>query len=327
MILMPKEFTHWLVADVVKDRLSAGPLKTALEENPNLFHLGAVLTDSPYYSVFSNRGRSFKKLADALHGEHFAYPFRNLVFRYGARPDSKRLAFLAGALCHITADSTLHPLVYYFTGHSEASDTESARHASGLHRKLETLIDIASCCGDGKKEPLSLFELARKNELPMREFESFLSRFYGASAVEYHADARFALRCHAGISGLARQRPLYYIMTLANIACVKRFEQIRALFYPRLKIKNTDFFTRQLNYKNPRTGQQYCEPLPDTLARAQKTCLKLLERAQLLWANGEDALLDPQGEELIATGIFRKGEPLTFFAGPEGWEEIDSIFD
>jgi hypothetical protein len=324
---MPKEFTHWLIADGGREKLSAGRLKNAIEANPNLFHLGAVLTDSPYYSVFSARGREFKKLADALHGEHFAYPFKNLVFRYGSRPDAKRLAFLSGALCHIASDSVLHPLVYYFTGHSEHDDAETARIASGLHRKLETLIDIASCCGDDGKEPQSLFELTRKNEMPMREFEAFLARFYGASAVEYHADARFALNCHAGISGIARQRPFYYIMTLANLACVKRFEQIRALFYPRLKLKSTDFFTRELEYKNPRNGDLRRETIPSAIYRAQKLCAKLLDRAQTLVDCGDDALLDAAGEETLSVGIFLKTDKLKYFARPEEREEIAEIFD
>lgn len=149
---MPKEWTHWILADACRKRLADGPLKSALEAQPDLYLLGSVLHDSPYYLSDRDSG---KRVSDKLHGR-FGYdtfrPFRVLsprVFELDGMGqagsvrcrDPRLAAVLAGALCHIAADTVFHPWVFYRTGSADTPGDDGRGRWLYRHRDFETALD------------------------------------------------------------------------------------------------------------------------------------------------------------------------------------------
>ena len=142
---MPKEITHWRLAERVGQSLGEGPLRQAVRACPKAFMLGSVFHDCGYYAGDSRR-YDVASLADRLHGAKGEDTFEVLrlaVTRCVNQPISPpAVSFLAGLATHIAADCVFHPFVYYFTGNYYDSRLERRRAARRAHRRLEVLIDL-----------------------------------------------------------------------------------------------------------------------------------------------------------------------------------------
>ena len=138
---MPKERTHWFLAQRLAGRFTSGPLADALLGYFEYLLLGAVAHDSPYY-VLADAGA--KRVADRLHGtgghDSFA-PFRALASHRDSL-GAAGLAFGLGALTHLAADVTFHPLVFSWTGDDGASDPEIQHGWLYRHQACETALDL-----------------------------------------------------------------------------------------------------------------------------------------------------------------------------------------
>lgn len=47
---MPKEYTHWVLAEKIFLELPGSQIKHLIEQNKNLYYLGAVIPDTPLYT-------------------------------------------------------------------------------------------------------------------------------------------------------------------------------------------------------------------------------------------------------------------------------------
>ena len=65
---MPKEITHWLIAEAVSKRLEGTFFEEPLRRNPNLLHIGAIIHDAPYYYLKGDFDSRFGSLPTKLHG-------------------------------------------------------------------------------------------------------------------------------------------------------------------------------------------------------------------------------------------------------------------
>jgi hypothetical protein len=146
---MPRDITHWLIADDTAALLPPdGCYGAAARRGPALLRLGAVFHDALFYAPPA-LGR-FARVADRLHseaGEDSFAPVRALhgvvgELRAVASPLADDVgAFLVGFVSHLHADATFHPLVYYHTGLPGPSGC-MASTVSQAHRRLEALIDL-----------------------------------------------------------------------------------------------------------------------------------------------------------------------------------------
>lgn len=138
---MPKERSHWFLAQRLAGRFSSGPLADALLGYFEYLLLGSVAHDSPYY-VLGDPGA--KRVADRLHGtgrhDSFA-PFRALASHRDSL-GAAGLAFGLGALTHLAADVTFHPLVFSWTGDAGADDPELSHGWFYRHQACETALDL-----------------------------------------------------------------------------------------------------------------------------------------------------------------------------------------
>lgn len=132
---MPKEITHWMVAE---QALAALPdqsrLKATLHQHRELYLGGAVLPDSllhifrgPFHPTALNLGHAFHD----QEGNSYA-PFIRAERRLAEEIPQPLLAAFLGVISHMEADATLHPYVYAATGSG----------GIGEHYRLETGIDV-----------------------------------------------------------------------------------------------------------------------------------------------------------------------------------------
>jgi len=116
---MPKEATHWILAEHAWQAMPGGLLKAEIQENKALYYLVAIVFDTPYYSLTGKNRSNLLVAAMRLHGYQASTPFNPFVLlarsseilSEGYRP------FLAGALTHAAADAVFHPPIFYFSGH------------------------------------------------------------------------------------------------------------------------------------------------------------------------------------------------------------------
>jgi hypothetical protein len=164
---MPKEITHWLIADAVRQRLAATQqpralpsastshtsLDTRLDTRLNadldatLVRLGATFHDVMYYVPRIKGYEPFFHVADILHGSRGEDTFELVRFlgedivKNSDKPSLQAAlrSFLLGAVTHICTDSTFHPLIYWASGNWHGKNLFAAHRK---HRILESAIDL-----------------------------------------------------------------------------------------------------------------------------------------------------------------------------------------
>ncbi|MEW6218143.1 MAG: zinc dependent phospholipase C family protein [Thermodesulfobacteriota bacterium] len=144
---MPREITHWLIAQAAANRLADTPLGEAAGRCPDLLVLGALAHDALLFPHCLPGGRSFRFLAHRLHGlaGEDTYPVLRAAVAAAAVAGHDRpglLAFLAGLASHVAADAVFHPLVFYLTGDYHAPDRRLRALAAQRHHRLEGLLDL-----------------------------------------------------------------------------------------------------------------------------------------------------------------------------------------
>ncbi len=143
---MPKEITHWLVAEEALERCSF-PFPAGM------VRLGAIFHDVLYYarSGGASEIRRCTKVANALHGTNGEDTFALLRYYVTIRKtmegageiNTQLSAFMLGVVSHICTDIAFHPYIYYASGNC----LDEATHfmAWHNHRALESAIDLAFC--------------------------------------------------------------------------------------------------------------------------------------------------------------------------------------
>ena len=149
---MPKELTHWIIAERIRSLVKQGPVKEAINRHPHFYYLGAVVYDCPFYASAKKDDRRFAQIADKLHGvdggDTFE-PFRSF-FSFAtpaAAPSAKppppeAVSFICGAFTHYSLDVTFHPMVNYFSGKYFADDPQKRAVSQMRHRQFESLLDL-----------------------------------------------------------------------------------------------------------------------------------------------------------------------------------------
>jgi hypothetical protein len=146
---MPKEITHWLVAEQAMRELEwerQNGDQAFVQQS--LVRLGAVFPDAPYYTLGGKRPRALQ-LADRLHGALGEDTFDIVqdciaVIRQTSHEDSFSQSFrdfLFGAITHICTDVIFHPFVYFWSG-----DVRTNFHCAWRnHRAFESALDLVFC--------------------------------------------------------------------------------------------------------------------------------------------------------------------------------------
>jgi len=140
---MPKEGTHWLVAERLGAVLEGSVAGASAANYPHIRAFGAIYPDIIFY--LPDDGTELT-LAHRYHGEggEDTYDLVRRAVSFIAEPAHPNpwWSFVVGLVSHIVADQTFHPLVYYLTGNDEAQDMNLRIRAIAAHRKWEALMDL-----------------------------------------------------------------------------------------------------------------------------------------------------------------------------------------
>lgn len=297
---MPKEFTHWTIAEQVrrarwtrKDMLSQ-----IIAEYPNMYLLGAMTHDSLYYPVFLPKSAGCEAAARNLHVEDITGPFRIPALRYGELFNRPAAAFLAGAATHTVIDGVFHPFIYYFSGDSRSSDPQIAGNASVRHRTLETYLDLHFYGGIKLPNHGSLLALLRDKEMSDRRFYKLASLFYGNNITP--ATAQTALRAHARFVYLAQNRLWVDVLNVVNAATINAFKAVRGLCYPKVEHIESPFLAARFTYKNPVTGDEHHASADDLRQRAVSLINSVFDNFSLQLQTGADGdVFDPDSRAVL----------------------------
>lgn len=132
---MPKELTHWLLADRVLAGLdNDSPLREIIVAHRAAYLGGAVLPDTLLHLVRGSDATAALALAHSFHdtaGNSFA-PLILAEERFPEGLPPALLACLLGVITHVHADIIFHPFVFALTGAATI----------GRHYQIETDIDV-----------------------------------------------------------------------------------------------------------------------------------------------------------------------------------------
>jgi len=270
---MPKEITHWTLAEKAYQSIEPDSvLKKIIRRYKNLYLAGAVIPDTPFYQICGRNRKIMYQLGKNLHDHPLnSYaPLANVIKRYSSPLPDDVLAILLGFLSHIHADSSFHPMVYYFSGTNMRGPKKSRDEASVFHHTLEAYIDIYYT-GECRPPNRGLFsELMKRKEMEETRFLKVLSVLFSEDQTISVSDIRETLRLHAGIQKLFDNNAIKIILELLDSIPGADLSVYRSSFYPLRKPEPDSIFLRPFSYRHPVTG----EKLEHTVKELEKKAVR-----------------------------------------------------
>nr|HID59952.1 hypothetical protein [Desulfobacterales bacterium] len=258
---MPKELTHFYIAEVVATRLRNSTFSENTLDYREMLLLGAVFHDVLYYLPFTDPNyQRFIKIPGILHGTNGQDAF--LIIRQIIRGITKiqyyepLLAFTVGLITHIFTDATFHPFIYYSTGDYYDKDRSRRSRAIARHRRLETVLDMFVCehyrPSFGNPKSLLL-----NSKVDLTSFFQQLCLLIGFEKPDVlAASIKKSYQTFFTFHNLARSRLLTFLVYYLDPILSAKIKQITSLFYyPQLK-KKMAMVSGELRFKNPRTGEE-----------------------------------------------------------------------
>ncbi len=285
---MPKELTHWMVARLAAAGIDARATPATAESisnYPEAFRLGAVAYDGPYYMPKDER---MARLGDQLHGKGVAdvfAPIKRVLSGVagGSKRPSPAIAFAAGGLTHLAADTIFHPAVFYFTGFASHPNTAVSGSYMFKHRGFEAALDqsLMGTHGSGIDRTVSgLFAraLARPEANALM---SALARFYSSDGQAVsEEEARRILRRYGKLQRLFFSTGMRVLARLLGSRRAGDNSDMSSLFYVRSGQWN-NYFAARRRYRHPISGIEDVFEAGDFLRRAAMRSLSLLGNLEL----------------------------------------------
>ncbi|MFC1591946.1 zinc dependent phospholipase C family protein [Thermodesulfobacteriota bacterium] len=280
---MPKEITHWLIAERVAAGLLGSPLGSIVAEHKNCLKLGAVFHDALFYIRKRSLKKSVLALAEELHGADGEDTFAVLAYFIealgrSARPDALG-AFTIGLLSHIVTDATFHPLVYYLTGNYYDPDPEKRSLAVQRHRRFESMLDIYLC---GSQANMRDFALCRYIQEAEYSLQDILREGLGGLEAQKHLNGlpqalSGAFGVFSSMQRLYRKRPLCRLLSAVLEMLPAGGKEIAALFYlPEFERRATELHG-PLSFRNPVSGQQHRATVQELFEVAVQESVRLCQ--------------------------------------------------
>lgn len=275
---MPKEITHWTLAKTAFRQLGAtSPLRSLLETHENLYLVGAVILDSPFYMQWGRGAAWIRNQSEKIHdtGQN---PFAALVpVLENPSSDSRdgSVALLAGMTTHVFVDAAFHPLVIHFSGNPNAPDKKMRQRARVRHHLFETYLDLFFAGNSPFSIKTSTFSrFLKKIDIPRPAFMKMVSTLFSAATPQETALIQKAVQLHAALQSLFRRTLLKKGLHVLNRFPGVRLEAVISNFYPARIPGPETLFPRPISYRHPVTGDKRYVPVErlqeDALASIQK---------------------------------------------------------
>lgn len=255
---MPKELTHWILAERALDCLGSGRLRGVILAHHHCYLGGAVLPDTLLHLFRGNHAATALKLAGRFHdapGNSFEPLIRMEERSPGGLPPAT-LSCLLGVVTHMLADITFHPLVYALAGSNGMGD----------HYRLETEMDVHFLRSGARPPVRHVAELLSPGVRPV---------LLESCALLFDPDGRLprqtveqALKLHCRFQGMYdRTFWKLAVRLLAGLAGAP-FAQQRHLFYPLGQATGDMFNEKTVEWRHPFSGEQQSSTLEELADRA-----------------------------------------------------------
>ena len=251
---MPKEYTHWLIAQKILEAPSgpspAGPVMEAVRSFPYCFLLGSVTPDTPFYYLYGQNKETFKKIALQTHGERENDSFvslKEILRRYRLEIPPPLLSLFAGTACHVITDALFHPLVRVLTGtveeemHKGEKPQRARRRIIEKHYLVETCLDVYvrqnSFLPEGGRYRDILSGAKRENP----DLIEHLSLYFFRESKGHQKEVSRAIHLHSQIQGSFHSPAPAVLITLIS-PFFSSLQPFRRSFYPQFLNKTYSFF-------------------------------------------------------------------------------------
>jgi hypothetical protein len=252
---MPKELTHWLLAERTLCSMHPSDLKEAIRKYRHLYDIGAVVLDSPYYFL-TGKDEAVSGLGKKLHGKTGFNLFHHLAAvlkQFDFRPPDSFWAFAAGMITHVNVDIAFHPLIFYFSGSNDIADPDVRKAAAARHRKLEAFLDLYLMKDNCLINDGMLSKSFRCMKVSRKALFDYTGRLFFGGPHHTRATAKILGR-HAHIQPLFKRRTLYRLLSLINCLPGIHLDPVVASFYPVRERLSSSFFDNRIVYRHPVTG-------------------------------------------------------------------------
>ncbi len=290
---MPKELTHWMLAEKSLELLdSAGALHELIVAHRDLYLAGAVLPDTLLHLFYGPWSKQALTLADHFHdtADNSFTPLIEAEATFPAGMPAPLMACLLGIICHMQADIVLHPFVY---AHSGVEDI-------ARHYRVETDIDahvVQTCRVRSGRRLAEMVQPANRAHLI-----TALSLVFDPCATLPQAALEQSLGLHCSLQGMYDSTFWKLVALGLALLPLRFFRKNSHLFYPlRHGERNGSRFKGQSSWRHPVTGEQVNKSLDELLEEAVRSTVAVLRRIERSGSLAK-ALSDPPGSNLL-TGI------------------------
>jgi hypothetical protein len=283
---MPKETTHWIVAEKVSQALAKTPYGPILKSHPNLLKFGAVFHDKLYYLPTKSYPKN-EELRQAIHnipsklhgtkGEDTLAIIRQLCKNIQQQSNNEHLiAFMVGIITHIFTDVVWHPMVYHYTGNYYNPNTLQEYKAQANHLKLEAIFDLYFTKSfDKLKKNYSLQSYIANLEYPLVPLLAESCKGYTSIDLQlftqyYEKAVKAAISSHTWIRRVSLNS---FLQPISHYLPLKTQVLFSALYHNEL-YQYLEHLQGDITFKNPVTGTSKTTTMDKLLQEAVEECVR-----------------------------------------------------
>ena len=330
---MPKELTHFTIADKAYKKLSDNALcRAIIEKNYHAYLTGSVIMDSAFYTFYGHHKNNVFKSGGALHNTSpDSYDvIRKLFCDDGRKIEDDVIAFAMGIATHIHADSAFHPMVFYYSGTSLRKSVGEINAPRVRHQIIETYLDLyyrRECPGEGGKVASHISKWGidgnRLSELMIKLLMHNVPFWNNVSKNEKKKAVTASLRSHKFIQGLFNVKPIRLMFCYLSAKPGLGLLPFMTMFYPYHQPDPVILFPRPITYRHPVTGISDKESIPEIENRAVSGVLSFFEDMEKWLEKGASSMpiFSKRGPGLITGNEIGTIKDLRYF------DTENSVFD
>jgi hypothetical protein len=268
---MPKELTHWILADRAMAGLSdSSRLRKLIQKHHDCYLGGAVLPDTLLHHVRGPHAATALALAKQFH-DSAGNSFAPLILAEQQFPDGLPpavLACLLGVITHMQADIVFHPFVYALTGTT----------GIGRHYRLETDMDVHFLRGGAQPAVQHVADLVSPATRPVL-IDTCALLFDPRSQLPRQALEQ-ALKHHCRFQGMYDRTLWKLAVGLASLLAGAPFREQRHLFYPLPGKCRVKYENNAVEWRHPVSGEPRRTSLEQLADDTVQRCTALFERLE-----------------------------------------------
>jgi hypothetical protein len=318
---MPKEITHWKIAEAVQKSLAGTDIGSVLQQNSNCCKLGAVFYDSLYYVLPFSSKHPVYELPDLWHGKDGKDTFEPLNRMLGRLEDSDNrahLALLIGIYSHIAADIAFHPFINYFSGDYFSRDKRVKATAIKAHRRFECVLDLFLCREFRDIRNYSLKSFLENIEVEVERLLEFVDIAGGGISREvFISKAGTSLNLFSRVQHFGLCSPIFALTYRMERWLPLAFGLYNALFHAPQLFELTKKLSGKISFRNPYSGDTCCSSVQDIFSEAVEDTVSFCRMLEPGLETGAYARIERRGSSL-ATGLHpgNKSQELYFASEP-----------